>query len=169
MIELLKPNRNFPYSVNLLKCLINISKSNINNIFFNDCLFELLYHNNRNFDLTIINDLKFVLNSSNHHQNVNNNKKISKKYYVQHFIDFSDHSSVGSLFLSLGRDFINFIFKLNRELMCQRLKNGQVIHFHSIVGLDYAMILNILRKSVDNFTRFILIQNKDLKRFLTPI
>jgi hypothetical protein len=109
LIELLKPNRNFPYSVNLLKCLINISKSNINNIFFNDCLFELLYHNNRNFDLTIINDLKFVLNSSNQHQNVNNNKKINKKYYVQHFIDFSDHSSVGSS-LSLSEEILLILF-----------------------------------------------------------
>ena len=108
LIELLKPNKKFPYSVNLLKCLINISKSNINNLFFNDSLFELLYGGtnsnsslNRSFDLSIINDLNVVLNFSNSNNNVNNinnskNKIDSKKFYVQHFIDFSDHNSVSS-------------------------------------------------------------------------
>lgn len=94
LIELLKPEKKFPYSINLLKCLINIAKTN--NLFYNDNLFELLYHNN--YDLSIINDLNFILNASNNSNyyvnNSNNKKQAKKQFYAQHFIDFSDYDSV---------------------------------------------------------------------------
>ena len=52
---------------------------------------------NKNFDLSIISDLNVVLNYTTNYNNnnVNGSKKVAnKKYYVQHFIDFTDHNSV---------------------------------------------------------------------------
>jgi hypothetical protein len=89
LIQLLKPDRNFPYGLNVLRAIINISKSS-NNPFYDNDLYGLLYDNNQKLiDTFDFNRLLTISDTDDDYANNNSGYFIANNYF-----DFCNENDV---------------------------------------------------------------------------